>query len=181
MLLLELETHNLVCRSQVRMGEGSIAIWSLGPEMWNDLKDTYPEMELRGFGPMPSAMTRPNGMVSTSGHSNAFNHPLLQVDAIQWFTHEAELHKGVVTDLLLERHLRQEGENQPGHRYLDFRLRIKGPKGPSLPTDVEVIGLGHTYRSKAKKDYMASSSIVHKSFSGTPHKIDLGRHVCIGR
>lgn len=180
-LLLELESQDRVCRRQVRMEQGFIEVWSLTPYFWRELKQDYPEMEPRGFGPMPAAMTRPNGMVSTSGHSNAFTHPLLQVDAIQWFIHEAELHKGVVTDLLLERHLRHEGENQPGHRFLDFRLWIEGPGGSSLPTDVEVIGLGSTYRSKAKKDYVTSSNIVHKSFSGTPHKIDLGRHVCIGR
>lgn len=163
------------------MGQGTISIWCLGPEMWGDLKREYPEMESRGFGPMRSAKTRPHGMVTTSGHGHAFDHALLQVDAIQWFKHEAELNQKQVTGLMLERYLRNEGDNQPGHRYLDFRLRISGPGGPSMPMDVEVMGRGSQYRSKAKKAYIRSSSIVHKSFSSTPHKIELQNHVCIGR
>jgi hypothetical protein len=180
-LLLELERQDRLCRSQVRMGRGTIEIWYLGPKYWLELKEEYPEMELRGFGPMRSAMTRPNGMVSTAGRSNAFGHPLHQVDAIHWFTHEAELDGKEVRELLLDRYLRLELNNHPGLRCLDFRLWIGVPDGPSLPTDIEVIGSGSQYRSKAKKAYVTSSSIVHKSFSATPHQIDLGRHVCIGR
>jgi hypothetical protein len=180
-LLLELESQDRVCRSQVRMGRGTIEIWYLGPKLWHELIEEHPEMELRGFGPMRSAMTRPNGMVSTAGRSNAFGHPLHQVDAIQWFSHEAEINKMEVTELLLDRYLRLELNNQPGLRCLDFRLWIRVPEGPSLPTDIEVIGSGSQYRSKAKKAYVTSSNIVHKSFSDNPHKIDLGRHVCIGR
>lgn len=180
-LLSEMEDRGFAIRSQVRFGKGRIDIWSLGPDLWGDLKSRYSEMETRGFGPLPPAMIRPNGMVNTGGRRNVFLHPLLQVDAIQWFIHEAELNQNVVKALMLERYLRRNGENEPGHRYLDFRLMIQGPFGASLPTDVEVIGLGSQYRSREKKAYIRSSSIVHKSFSSTPHKIELLNHVCIGR
>ena len=180
-LLLELERQDKVRRSQVRMGQGTIEIWYLGPKVWRELNQEHPEMESKGFGPMRSAMLRPNGMVSTAGHSNAFGHPLLQVDAIQWFFHEAELYGMEVTDLQLERSLRREVEDQHGHRFLDFRLWTRGPGGPSLPKDIEVIGTGSQYRSKAKKAYVASSKTLHRSFSDTPHQIELVDHICIGR
>jgi hypothetical protein len=180
-LLLELESQDKVRRSHVRMGQGTIEIWYLGPKFWRELIHEHPEMEHKGLGPLRSAMTRPNGMVSTAGRSNAFGHPLLQVDAIQWFIHEAELYGLEVTDLQLERSMRQGVEDQRGQKFMDFRLWTRGPGGPSLPKDIEVIGTGSQYRSRAKKDYVASSKTLHRSFSDTPNKIELIDHICIGR
>ena len=180
-LLLEMESQDKVRRSQVRMGLGTIEIWYLGPKFWRELNHEHPEMETKGFGPMRTAMVRPNGMVSTAGRGNAFGHPLLQVDAIQWFFQEAELDGKDVADLQLERSLRREAENQQGQRFPDFRMWTKGPGGIPLPKDIEVIGTGSQYRSRAKKAYLASSKTLHRSFSDTPHQIELVDHVCIGR
>lgn len=179
-LLAELKDRGLVSTLRVPMGEGSLEVWQLTPRGWRYIARAYPEMRPRGMGPLHPLSGDEPAILSSCATGRHALHALLQVDAIQWFGHMIRAQEGQVTNLYLERVLMREGGNRRGGRFLDFRVAYELANRAAGSFDVEVIGTGHDYRSWACQDYIRKGA-AHGSFSGASSRIELGRHVCIGR
>lgn len=179
-LLVELRDKDLVSTVRVPMGEGSLEVWQLTPRGWRYIARTYPEMRPRGMGPLHPLSADEPAILSSCATGRHALHALLQVDAIQWFEHMIRAQGGQITNLYLERALMREGGNRQGERFLDFRVAYELAHRAAGSFDVEVVGTGHSYRCRTRQDYIRNCA-AHGSFSGASSRIELGRHVCIGR
>ena len=182
--LMELKAHRIILHSPVPMGLGCISVWHLAPSGWKWLREHYDYLEERGLRPLrnlvPARDQSPGRVLAPIDGGLRMVHPLLQTDAIIWFTHVAHINGAYVEALFLDKYLRAECGNTKGLRYLDFRMLIAAPDGRRRSLDVEVIGVGHPYRGQAARSRIRKSP-AHNSFSGAGNRIEFGEHVTIGR
>jgi hypothetical protein len=179
-LLMEWEREGLVKRAKVPLGMGEIEIWFLGKHAWDRLRSEDIHMEARGFGPPSGALTRTNGMLSSSRPGRWILHHLLQVDAIGWFRHQVIAEGGRMTGVVLDRALRTGLDGEAVPHFLDFRVEYVNDRGIRGFFDVEVVGTGSDYRNLAKKKIIERSPLNFR-FSSVVQKSPHERFICIGR
>lgn len=179
-LLQEFKVNGDVNRQTVALGHGSIEVWFLEKRAWDRLVASCPVLDEWGYGPLRFVSGPANGRIASTCRGLHLLHHLIQFDAIQWFADQVIERSNRVTGIFLERWLKSANENAPGERYLDFQINFEAPDGRMSCFAVEVIGKGHSYRSRDKKKYIQSTP-VHRSFSSSAHQINLDYHVSIGR
>jgi hypothetical protein len=167
-LLWAMESTGLVERHQVVHGKGKWEAYGLTDKSWRWLHREYPDLSRLGI-----KSRRPTG-------KNRDYHESLQVDALGWFQQELVDAGGVVRKIYLDRALRQIANQNGGGGYLDFRLYYRNALGLEGLEEIEVIGLGSSYRSRSRLDAIQHCA-VHCSYSAGGHRIAMGSHVCIGR
>jgi hypothetical protein len=182
-VLREMADRRIVNAREVPMGKGTVEVWELGKPGWEYLCEPrhFPELKGLGYGPSRTKIPRHENLIVQSHHAGRRDfHSLIQTDAILWFMHDIAIRGGRVSQILLERALVLDGGNQLGERRLDFRIYHEAPDGRQGTFDVEVVGVGSAYRSAAFKKNLRGSP-AHRSFSAAPGKIELDRHISIGR
>lgn len=179
-MLLELRDSQLVSSLRVPMGRGSLEVWQLTDKGWRWIRGKYMDMASRGYGPRRRLSPFEDGIITTCKTGRYALHSLLQTDAIQWFVQELTNQGHRIRGIFLERALMREALTIEDRRFLDFRVAYEKTNFAWGTFDVEVIGTGHSYREKGRKDYLRSSP-VFRTFSGASSHIELGWHVCIGR
>lgn len=167
-LLWALEAKDLVTRFQVVHGLGRWDAYTLTDRTWRWMHHQYPELAKRGVGPRKLA------------GNNRDLHEALQVDALCWFIQDLTDAGGEVLDVWLDRALRREAYHGGGGGYRDFRLCSRNAKGLETIQEVEVIGVGSTYRTRGKREANRNCP-VYCSYSAGGGRIEMGRHVSIGR
>ena len=167
-LLWILEKNKIVDRIRLFHGEGSWEAYSLSQKAWKNLTKEYPNIKEAGYGPHHSI-----------GNNRDF-HESLQVDALNWFITEIELGGGKIESIQLEGALRRKAMKNFEHSFLDFKIYHTPRNGITIPLEVEVIGVGSTYRSKSRMANLHSMPTI-RTFSPQGHSINLGKNVVIGR
>jgi hypothetical protein len=180
LLLMEWEREGLVRRAKVPLGMGEIEIWFLGKRAWDRVRSEYIDLEERGLGPLGGALTRANGMISSSCSGCWILHHLHQVDAIAWFRHQLQSAGGRMIGVALDRALRTGMDGEALTHYLDFRVEYVNHLGIQNAFHVEVVGTGSNYRSLAKKDIIKASPVNYR-YSSVVTKKPHERFVNIGR
>lgn len=179
-MLMELRDSQLVSSLRVPMGRGSLEVWQLTDKGWRWIRSKYMDMASRGYGPRRRISPFEDDIITTCKTGRYALHSLLQTDALQWFVQELTSQGHRVRGIFLERALMREALTVEDRRFLDFRVAYEKANYAWGSFDVEVLGTGHSYREKQRKDYLRSSP-VFRTFSGASSHIELGWHVCIGR
>lgn len=165
---------------RIPFGRGALEVWSLTRKAWTLLQSHHPHLKDWGWGPFRRLKPYDPSILTSCTYGMRALHPLLVGDAIAWFRHGMAMCGSRMTDVWHDRALAVEAKQVGERAYMDLRLFYEHPSGVRGCMELEVIGIGGRYRSKAHKAWVHKSP-VHASYSSSAARIDLGRHVCIGR
>lgn len=179
-MLLRLADEGLVRERTVVMGQGTVSMWQLTRKGWNLLSKGDADLKSRGFGPMRPLSWHEDTIFTSCSSGRYAVHQVWQMDAILWFKRDLEDRNLHLTDLWLAGALAAMGGNEKEGRILDFRMHWAAEDGRQGSFDVEVVGVGNSYRSAASIQERRTCVAI-RCFSGASNHIEHCEHVTIGR